>query len=139
MKTYLHGPMDAAKNLKLRFRVRDLDLPERRKRYTSSREEDVDAKKCPCGNAMESRTHLVVECELYKEERDVLEGDMRDMNEDGMKPFDALDSGEKTMAILRDGGHRRRNRKGIRYVNGFHVTYGRNVMSTNCWRCLCLE
>ena len=31
MKTYLHGPMDAAKNLKLRFRVGDLDLPERRK------------------------------------------------------------------------------------------------------------
>ena len=27
MKTYLHGPMDAAKNLKLRFRVGDLDLP----------------------------------------------------------------------------------------------------------------
>ena len=33
MKTYLHGPMDYAKKLKLRFRVGDLDLPERRKRY----------------------------------------------------------------------------------------------------------
>ena len=33
MKTYLHGPMDYAKTLKLRFRVGDLDLPERRKRY----------------------------------------------------------------------------------------------------------
>ena len=31
MKTYLHGPMDYAKTLKLRFRVGDLDLPERRK------------------------------------------------------------------------------------------------------------
>ena len=31
MKTYLHGPMDYAKKLKLRFRVGDLDLPERRK------------------------------------------------------------------------------------------------------------
>jgi len=30
MKSYLHGPMDAAKNMKLRFRVGDLDLPERR-------------------------------------------------------------------------------------------------------------
>ena len=30
MKTYLHGPMDYAKKLKLRFRVGDLDLPERR-------------------------------------------------------------------------------------------------------------
>ena len=31
MKTYLHGPMDYAKTLKLRFRVGDLDLPESRK------------------------------------------------------------------------------------------------------------
>ena len=31
MKTYLHGPRDAAKNLKLRFRVGGLDLPEREK------------------------------------------------------------------------------------------------------------
>ena len=30
MKTCLHGPMDYAKTLKLRFRVGDLDLPERR-------------------------------------------------------------------------------------------------------------
>ena len=34
MKTYMHGPMDYSKKLKLRFRVGDLDLPERRKRYT---------------------------------------------------------------------------------------------------------
>ena len=40
MKKYLHGPMDFAKTLKLRFRVGDLDLRERRKRYTSSREEE---------------------------------------------------------------------------------------------------
>ena len=43
---YLHGPMDYAKKLKLRFRVGDLDLPERRKRYTSSREEDVATNMC---------------------------------------------------------------------------------------------
>ena len=30
MKTYLHGPMVYATTLKLRFRVGDLDLPERR-------------------------------------------------------------------------------------------------------------
>ena len=30
MKTYLHGPMDDAKSLKLRFHVGNLDLPERR-------------------------------------------------------------------------------------------------------------
>ena len=54
MKTYLHGPMDYAKKLKLRFRVGDLDLPERRKRYTSSREEeDVATNMCPCGATKE--------------------------------------------------------------------------------------
>ena len=126
-----HAPLPRSKKLKLRFRVGDLDLPERRKRYTSSREEEEeDAQKCPCGKTMESRTHIVAECELYKEERDVAEGEVRDMNEDGMKSFDALDSREKAIVILGDGGHRRRNRKGIRYVNGFYVTYGRNVLST---------
>ena len=30
MKTYLYGPMDYAKTLKLRLRLGDLDLPERR-------------------------------------------------------------------------------------------------------------
>ena len=62
MKTYLHGPMDYAKKLKLlRFRVGDLDLPERRKRYdTSSREEKhVVTGMCPCGTTIESRTHIV--------------------------------------------------------------------------------
>ena len=52
MKTYLHGPMDFAKTLKLRFRV-DLDLPERRKRYASSRgEEEIDSQMCPSGKAI---------------------------------------------------------------------------------------
>ena len=65
MKTYLHGPMDYAKTLKVRFRAGDLDLPERRKRYTSSRgEEEEDAQMCPCGKAVESRTHVVGECEI---------------------------------------------------------------------------
>ena len=32
MKWYLHRPMDPANTLKLRFRVGDLDLPERRKK-----------------------------------------------------------------------------------------------------------
>ena len=104
MKAYLHGPLVAAKNLKLRFRVGDLDLPGRRKRYTSKRvEEEVDKQNCPCGKAKESRTHIVAECELYheelyQEERDVLEVEMRDLNKSGMKSFDALDSREETIA-----------------------------------------
>ena len=62
MKAYLHDPLDAAKNLKLRFRVGDLDLPERRKRYTSKRvEEEVDKQNYPCGKAIESRTHILAE------------------------------------------------------------------------------
>ena len=79
MKTYLHGPKDYyAKNLKLRFRIGDLDLPERRKRYTSSREEkEEDAQTCLCGKARESRIHIVAECELYKEERDILVEEMQ--------------------------------------------------------------
>ena len=59
MKTYLHGPKDYAKKLKLRFRVGHLDLPERRKRYASSREEEEITQMCPCGKAEESRTHIV--------------------------------------------------------------------------------
>ena len=63
MKTYLYGPMDYAKKLKLRCLVGDQDLPERRKRYTSSREEEnVATNMCPCSTT-ESRTHMVGECE----------------------------------------------------------------------------
>ena len=48
--------------------------------------------------ATESRTHEVADCELYTEERDVLE--MREANEGAMKSFDARVRNEKTMAIL---------------------------------------
>ena len=76
----------------------DLDLPKRRKRYTTKRvEEEKDKQSCPCGQAIESRTHIVAECEVYQEERDVLEGEMRDLNKSGMKSFDALDSREKRL------------------------------------------
>ena len=44
----------------------------------------------------------MAECELYQEERDVLEGGMRDLNKSGTESFDALDSREKTIAILGD-------------------------------------
>ena len=99
MKTYLHGP-GLAKTLKLRFRVGDLDLPEGRKGYTSSREEEeVDAQMCPSGKAIESRTHIVGECELYKEERDVSK-EMREIDECDMEEFGTLSSTEKTIAIL---------------------------------------
>ena len=86
MKTYLHGPMNYAKKLKLRFRVGNLDLPERRKRYTSSREEKGgDAHVCPCGKTIEKRTHIVGECEICKEERDVLEDGLRKLDKTDME------------------------------------------------------
>ena len=81
METYSYGPTDYAKMLKLYFRVGDLNLSERKKRYTNSREKRRKMHRwalwrCtdgPCGKAKESRTHIVGECEMYKEERDVLE------------------------------------------------------------------
>ena len=66
-EAYFHGPVGYAQTLKLRFCVGDLDLPERRKRYTSNRvEEEEGAQKCSCGKAEESRT--VGEYKRYKEE-----------------------------------------------------------------------
>ena len=65
LRTKTYFPVDYAKTLKLRFRGGDLDQPERRKRYTSSREEEEDAQMCPCGKAVESRTHIVGQCEIY--------------------------------------------------------------------------
>ena len=102
MKTYLDGPMDYAKKLKLQFRVGDLDLPERRKRYTSRRrEEEEDRHTCPCGKSEESRPHIVGECELYRKEREDLEEEMRQRGCD-MDKFGKLDNSEKTIAIIGD-------------------------------------
>ena len=101
MKTYLHGLMDCAKKLKLRFRVEDLDLPEIRKRYTSSREEDMDAHICPCGTTIEGRTHIIGKCEIYKEERVALK-EIRKSDVCDMEEFGILESSEKTIAILGD-------------------------------------
>ena len=87
MKMYLHGPTDCAKTLKLQFRGGDVDLPERRKKYTNSREEeDVAINRCLCGTAVESRTHIVGECEICKEERDALE-EMRKLDVCDMQEF----------------------------------------------------
>ena len=36
-----------------------------------------------------------------------------------MENFETLDSGEKTIAMLGDGGRRRRTRKGITKARGF--------------------
>ena len=49
--------------------------------------------------ALESSTHIVGECEMYTEERDVLK-EMKKIDE--CDKFDTLDSREKTIAILGD-------------------------------------
>ena len=56
---------------------------------------------CPRGKAVESRTRIVGECEMYKEERDVLE-EMSKIDECNMEKFGTLDSSEKTIAIRGD-------------------------------------
>ena len=88
--------------VKLRFRVGDLYLPERRKIYTSSGEEDVATHMCPCGTAIEGRTHIVGGCEIYKEERDALEEEIRKLDVCDMKVFGRLGSSQKTIAIPGD-------------------------------------
>ncbi|CAB1113164.1 unnamed protein product [Ectocarpus sp. CCAP 1310/34] len=78
MKSYLDGPMDYTKKLKLQFRVT-----------------------CPCGKSEESRPHIVGECELYRKEREDLEEDMRQRGCD-MDKFGKLDNSEKTIAVIGD-------------------------------------
>ena len=56
---------------------------------------------CPCGTKIESRTHIVGECEIYKEEQDALEK-MRKLNVCDMEEFGRLESSEKTIANLGD-------------------------------------
>ena len=86
--------MDYAKKLKLRFSVGDPDLPEGRKTCTSSQEEDVATIVYPCGTTLESRTHIVRECKIYKEERDVLK-EMGKLDECDMAGLGRLESSEK--------------------------------------------
>ena len=56
---------------------------------------------CPCGTKIESRTHAVGECEIYKEEPDALE--MRKLDVCDIEDFGRLEGSEKTIAILGDG------------------------------------
>ena len=57
---------------------------------------------CPCGKAIESRTHIVEECEMHTEGRDALEEELREIDECDMEEFGTLESSEKTIAMLGD-------------------------------------
>ena len=96
MKTLLHGPMDFTK------KPWNCDLAEVTWTYqkegrgnTSSREEEeVHAQMYPCGKPLESRTHILGECEMHEEERDVLEEETRKSDECDTDEFGS----EKTIA-----------------------------------------
>ena len=53
----------------------------------------------PCGTTTESRTSIVGEYGIYKEERDALE-DTRKLDICHMEAFGVIESSEKTIAIL---------------------------------------
>ena len=55
-----------------------------------------------CGATMGSRTHIIGECELYKEERYALEEEMKILDVCDMEEFGRLESSENTIAILGD-------------------------------------
>ena len=89
----------------------------------------MDAHICPCGTTIESRTHIVGECEIYKEQRDVLE-EMRKLDECDTEEFGRLESSEKTIAILRDRWwSQTAKQEGDKISKQFYVIYGRTVMS----------
>ena len=52
------------------------------------------------GEAKESRIRIVGKCELYKRERNVLEEEMRKIDECDMEKFGTLDSSDEKIAIL---------------------------------------
>ena len=128
MKGYLHSPMDYAKTLKLRFRVGDLDLPERRKRRTGSRAGGVEGvQSFPYGNADETRSYILGGCELYKEEWNVLEEEMSKIDGCDMEKFGTLNSSKKTIAILEGRWPQTAKEEGHKKSKKVHVKSGRNV------------
>ena len=50
--------------------------------------------------AIESKTHIVGECKICKEERDALEEEMRKLDVCDMEELGGLEGSEKTIAIL---------------------------------------
>ena len=55
-----------------------------------------------CGTTLRSTTHIVGECEIYKEERDALEEGMRKSDVCDMEELGRLENNEKTIAMLGD-------------------------------------
>ena len=79
--------------VKVQFGVRDLELPERSKGFTSSRQEGgLDSDMFHCGITTERNTHIVRQCEVYHEERHVFKNEMRKLDERDTQQFGILRS-----------------------------------------------
>ena len=87
----------------------------------------------PCGKAIEGRTHIVGECEMCKEERDVL-GEMRKIGGCDMEEFGTLDSSEKVIAIGGDRWWPPTAKYEWDTISNKFVW--QSLMSDRCWRCL---
>ena len=87
---------------------------------------------------VESRTHMMGDSEIYKEERDVLEMEMRKIDECDMEKFCTLDSSEKTIAILGDTWWpQTAKQEGDAISKAFLCnTWTRRNECPKCWRCL---
>ena len=81
-------------------------------------------------------THIVGECEIYKEERDALE-EMRKFDVCDMEEFGRLESSEKTIAIV-DRWPQTAKQDGDRISKPFqcNIWKKRNERPNKCWRCL---
>ena len=85
----------------------------------------MDSHMCPCGTTREGRTHIIGECEIYKEERDILE-EMRKINECDMEEFGRLESSEKTIVSLGDRWWpQTAKQEGGKISTQFFVIYGK--------------
>ena len=77
------------------------------------------------------------ECEIYKEEWDVLE-EMRKVDECDMEKFGTLDDSEKTIAILGDRWwpQKAKTGRGHKISKKFLCNIRKKRNAPKCWRCL---
>ena len=71
---------------------------------------------------------------MYEEGRDVLEGEMREIDKCNMEEFDTLDSSEKTIAILGGRWCPQVAKQGDKTSKSLHVIYGNNVMGAQLFK-----
>lgn len=84
-----------------KFRTGDIDLEERRRRFRK-RNEDNDKFACGCGFECEDRVHVVAECPLYDQEREVYMTELGKIEGCDRKKFESWGKQEKAVAILGD-------------------------------------